>query len=347
MTDVLQDYSTDHPGKMGWGTELFTEDERLDKEVRAYAALQKSNQASKIVRAPAKAVVNQKLVEDVRKLQSLDGIEDGFSFMHLERIVFGQVIPWKAQIIGSCVASGGSYADTGRMMVEAYLLQDPEQLFGTEYVGPDNVCPFAPYNYRWGRHYGGLNGNMDGSFCAEHIRGKLENGFLLCSDVQEGYKDSWFPEPQSSSEYKKWGANNNLVNKYSSKVKHYLLESERVTSNTDFIELLTVHLKPMQICSNYGFAPSGTISGWTWNGQPVYQYRRSGNWAHNMTVYGAVKVRGNWWIMIRNSWGFNAHRNGSWFAVSAEDFRNWLKNAECMTIGDIQLPENTNPFPTF
>ena len=347
MTTFLEDASTSFPGPMGWGTELDTDKERLTKELQAYDALIDSTDSKFLSRSQPKSVVNNTLMEKVKKLQEQDGIEDGFSFMHLERCIFGEIIPWKAQIIGSCVASGGMYADVGRMLVEAFLVQEPEHLFGDNYVGPNNVAPFAPYNYRAGRKYGNLNGNMDGSFCAEHIKGKLEYGYLMCNAKNLDYQETWLPEPLNGGEYRKWGSNDNLLNKFRPQVKNTLIETEKVNEGSDVLTLLTSHFKPMQICSNYGFAPTGKISGWTFNGQPVYQYRRSGNWAHNMTVYGAVKVKNNWWVIIRNSWGFNAHRNGCWFAVSLGDFESWLKNAECMTIGNIDLPDIQfgNPFP--
>ncbi len=346
-TIFTTDASTHQPGKMGWGTELHSDAQRLSKEQIAFGELQQS-MPSMVQRRPARDVVNDKLLSTVQQLQEKDGIDEGFSFLHLERAIFGEVIPWKKQIIGSCVASGGVYADVGRACVEAFLVQQPEQLFGDEWVGPDNIAPFAPYNYRAGRYFGNLNGNMDGSFCAEHIQGKLEYGYVTCAQVQEelGYQDTWYPEPQSSSEYRRWGANNKLLDQFKPKAKFRLIETEKVKDAADGLTLQTEHFKPMQICSNWGFAPTSTIAGWTFLGEPVYQYRRRGNWAHNMTIYGCVKVRNNWWVIIRNSWGFNAHRNGCWFAISIEDWDQWLRQAECMSIGDMDLPdiEFGNPF---
>lgn len=344
MPTFIDDYSTSHPGKMGWGTELFNDTQRMVHEKMAQTTLE-SVCGELLIRQDAKPVVNTTLNDQVNILMGNDGIEDGFSFLHLEKAVYGDVIDWVAQIIGSCVASGGFYADVARLTVECFLLQDPEQLFGNTFIGPNSLAPFAPWNYRWGRHYGNLNGNMDGSFCAEHIRGKLEKGYLLCSDIAEGYPDNWLPEPQDASTYRRWGANNQLVDKYASLARFKLLESESVHTGNDLMDLVVVHKKPMQICSNYGFAPTERINGFEWEGQPVYLYRRKGNWAHNMTIYGCVKVNGNWYVIVRNSWGKNAHRNGCFFVVSMEDANRWLRDAECMTIGNIDAADNPNPFP--
>ena len=346
------DNSTSQPGKMGWGTELFNEAQRLITERIGFAKLAMAVDESYLFRHLPKTVVNTDLMTSVKRLMELDGIDisaGSFSFMHLERCIFGDIIPWRAQIIGSCVASGGMIATVGRCLVEAFLVQQPEQLFGNEWIGPDNFAPWAPANYRAGRDRGGLNGNMDGSFCAPHVQGEMEYGYLMCNVVKEGegYNDDWFPEPQSGSTYRQWGANNRLIDKYENTVKAKLLESEKVVDADESVKLQTVHFKPHQICSSWGFAPTETIAGWTWMGQPVYQYRRRGSWAHNMTVYGAVKVNGQWWVMIRNSWGMDAHKNGCWFAVSIEDYAAWLRQAEVMSKGDIDLPdiEFGNPFP--
>ena len=58
-----------------------------------------------------------------------------------------------------------------------------------------------------------------------------------------------------------------------------------------------------------------------------------------MSVVACVEIGGNWFIIIKNSWG-NAHRNGDWFAISLELFDTWLRDAECMTIGDMELTDN-------
>lgn len=98
---------------------------------------------------------------------------------------------------------------------------------------------------------------------------------------------------------------------------------------------LITHLKPQMICSGWGFAPKSQISG-----TKFWTYVRSGSWAHNMTRQGYLKIKGNWYLDLENSWGMNAHKNGDYMLVPAEVDDQWVRDAEIQTIGELILPES-------
>lgn len=245
----------------------------------------------------------------------------------------------------NCVASGGMRAMTRRTLIESFILNEPEEIFGTKLVGTNNVAPYAPYSYRAGRKKGGIDGMMDGSFCNAHIEGAMDYGILPCSAA--GLVSDTFPEPQNTRLYKEWGANDSLLNKFSSVGRTYkLIESENITDINRLWSALEEDMKPMMICSDWAFKPAKQHPTWKFaNGDPVWIYTRDtrNSWAHNMTidsalVHGSEKFNG-----IDNSWGDSAHKNGSFFILEANEMERWIRDAEIMTIGDIDMTDNTKP----
>jgi hypothetical protein len=282
-----------------------------------------------------------KLVKD---LMAADGIVDGFSCRHVEKTVFGGFLAWLAQIIGSCVASGGARAWTRRTLIEAFLLNDPEEIFGTKIIGIDNVSHFVPYSYRAGRSFSNIRG--DGSYCSIHIRGFKEYGALPCSTP--GIKSDAFPEPQSARLYRDYGSSNDVLNKFKDVAKKFtLLESGKVTSASQAKEILTVKKSPIMVCSNWAFEPDYTHPTWKLaDGTPVVIYKRNRrtSWSHNMTDDAWVVIEnGEEFVIIDNSWGQRAHKNGSWFPIPVSLYDSWCKDSERMYIGDIDLKDNEVP----
>jgi len=340
MSTILNTYEP--VGQMGWGEEFQTVQQKLDIEKRIYSDL--FDEVPHLLQPKDPKPVNAELLAKVKELQQADGIDDGFTMLHLTQAVFGQQFDWRAQIIGSCVASGAMRTLAYRMIAESFLLNDPETLFGVDIEGTDSLAPFACYHYRAGRKIGGLNGG-DGSFCDAQIKGLLQYGMLTC-DVQ-GLQSDAFPEPQSASLYRRWGNSNSLLEQYADKGKiRRLTESVNVSSADQAKQFLIQHQKPMNICSNWGFAPDTVHRSWKLaNGQYVVIYKRSGSWAHNMSVIGFVIVGGQEFVIIENSWGKSAHKNGTWFAIPASLFDSWLRSAECMTVGEIDMVDNGSVWP--
>lgn len=339
---MSQDMAMSRPGPMGWGLPEHTMPARYLAEQRQFSKFA-SERPAMYCRRDAK-IANDTLMKRVEARMAEDGIEGGFDLRYLEMTLWGKQLQWLQQLIGSCVASGGMRAWTRRQMVEIFLFGSPETLFGTTIVGPQNLAHFAPYSYRAGRRRGGLN-RGDGSFCSVHIEGLMKDGALPCwAEGLASHTDA-FPEPQKESTYRQWGssAGNALMDKFKSIATQYLLlESEKVKSAADAQTLIVEHKKPLMICSDWAFKPDKPHPTWkTKDGQPIWIYtrNRADSWAHNMTLIGSIKgPDSNGYKTVENSWGMNAHKNGDYFIIRDSEADTWLNDAECQSIGDIQLP---------
>lgn len=335
----MLDNSVSSPGKMGWGLPVQSDAARLDSEKRLFESVIHTNEEAFVPKADPD--YNEQRFKVVRDLMEADGIEDGFSTNHVEPAVFGTFLGWLAQIIGSCVGSGGGRGWTQRVLTELFLLNEPEKPFGTQITGPNNVCQFIPYSYRAGRRRGGLNGG-DGSFCSVHIEGFLQDGALPCST--SGIQTDAFPEPQNARTYRSMGNSNSFMDQFKPvATKYRMTESIKITDADQALEVMTKKFQPFMICSMWAFEPAEKHPTWKLaNGTPVYIYRRNSrtSWAHNMTIVAIIKVSGKWYVIVKNSWGMTAHRNGDWFAIPIELFASWCRSAEIASIGNITLDKN-------
>jgi hypothetical protein len=325
------------PGPMGWGLANETESKLHDMEKRALDEL--ANLApSCVMRHETRDPKNEALLQTVRDQVKAAGWDDGMILPFLFKEATKLQPAWLRQLIGSCVASGDMRTTAYRMVAEIFVFNDPEELPGSKFSGPESLAFFAPYSYRAGRKLAGINGNSDGSLCLPHIRGKMQFGHLPCN--AQGLRSDAFPEPQSQSDYKRWGANDTLLNQFAAQANPFkLLESEPVKSVADIHELVCTHLKPANICSMWGFRSSRRPLGQDANGATINQWTRSGQWAHNMSVVGHVKKGGAEFVIIENSWG-NFHDGSTCFAVEASEMDRWLRQAECQSVGEIDLKDN-------
>jgi len=341
--DLLVDNAMSQRGEMGWGeydtdpleTKLKIERERLEVMQnivpnRFNASLGK--EANKVVLAKVKAAMAE------------DGIEDGFDPSYLFKTVFGNFPEWLAQIIGSCVASGGMRVCTFRTLVEVVLLGEPEETLGGLMVGRDNLNHFAPFSYRAGRKIGGLN-RGDGSFCEAHIQGLMQYGFLPCNTG--GLDSDAFPEPQSASDYRRWGNSDSLLNEFAPAAQKFdLVTSSEIKSADDITIAVKDRFEPAMICSQWAFAPAEKHPTWKHaDGTPVWIYRRNtrDSWPHNMSVIAVILHRGKWYVKVWNSWPKSSHKNGFWFVIPIEEFATWIRSAQCQTIGDLALRDMSSP----
>lgn len=325
---------------MGWGLPYQTFQDRLDDESRARDQLMAIAPRC-LSRQKAKEVKNAELLERVRELMAKDGIEGGFSFLHLVEAVAGKWIEWPAQLIGSCVASGDKETTAARMMAEVHLFNEPESLPGIETTGRSNLSFFAPYSYRAGRKLAGINGVGDGSLCVPHIRGKMQFGHLPCDAA--GLVSDSFPEPQNVQTYRNWGSSDKLLNEFAGAAGRFrLLESEKVRTVDELKTLAVEHHKPANQCSIWAFKRGEKIEGWkTRDGKPVYQWVRDtrAEWAHNLSRMGYVQYAGKWFGIVKNTWG-DFHDGRSWFPISEETDADWLRQSECQSVGNIDLAES-------
>lgn len=329
-------------GPMGWGDPFENDSSRYDNERRIYDQLAEEN--PRFVSARAPKPINEKRLAILKEEMGKDGIEGGMSLQHLQMAVFGTWLPWLAQIIGSCVASGGLRVTVLRQLAEIFMLNDTEEVLGTKLVGTNNLSPFGPFSYRAGRKIAGIN-RGDGSYCGAHIKGMQQYGILPCSTP--GIVSDAFPEPQSSSLYRKYGNQDDILNQFRDvAAKHKLLESVKITNESIAREQLVDGLKPFMVCSNWAFEPDYKHPSWKLrDGSPVYIYRRNRrtSWAHNMSIVGIVQVGTDWFVIVDNSWGPRAHKNGSFFVIPMSLYLDWLRSSEQMSIGELDLPDITNP----
>lgn len=330
------DFAVENPGPMGWGVD----DTREETEKRLAGVLEESAPELLMRRAP-KEPRDAALIQRVRDGMEADGMTGGMHLRYIEPIVFGAFLVYLRQLIGSCVASTAFRLGVIRMLWESFALGDAEEIFGTKLIGQNNIAPFAPYHYRAGRMLGGLNGG-DGSFCSSQVEGLQKYGFLPCDTP--GLVSDAYPEPQNTRTYREMGNSNSFLNKFAPHGrKHLLNESEPVKSADDARTLITEHFKPLAICSMWAFKPAQTHPTWKLaDGTPVviYQRDRSTSWGHSMSIVGFVDVDGKEFVIVLNSWGDRAHRNGDWFAIPAEVFAAWVRDADCRSYGDIEMTDN-------
>lgn len=330
---------------MGWGMPWQNLQQRLDDEQRAREQLAALAPAA-LMRHKAKQLKNDALLAKVRELMAKDGMDEGFSFLHLHEAVTGTFPDWLPQLIGSCVASGDKETTAGRMMVESHLFEEPETLPGSNTSGTNNLSFFAPFNYRAGRKLAGINGNGDGSLCLPHIRGKMQYGHLPCDTL--GLAADAFPEPQNQSTYRAWGATDKFLNEFGAAAgKFKLLESEKVTNPDELWTLHTEHFKPANICSMWAFKRGPKHPTWkTRDGKPVNIWVRDtrNEWAHNMSRMGYVVVGGRKFGIVKNTWG-PFHDGRSWFVIDESTDEAWLRQAECQTVGNIDMQDNPPAWP--
>lgn len=325
------------PGPMGWGLLSESESSLFDKEKRAFEQL--ANLApSHVMRHQAKEPKNDALLKRVEDQVKAAGWDDGMILPFLFHEVTKIQPNWVAQKIGSCVASTHLRTTAYRMVAEVFVFNDTEELPGTKLNGVDSLGFFAPFNYRAGRKLAGINGNSDGSLCLPNIRGAMQFGHLPCNTA--GLQSDAFPEPQSEATYRKWGANDTLLNQYASAAAPFkLLESEPVKTPDDSKTLIMQHLKPQNICSMWGFKSTKKKLGNGPDGKPIYQWTRSGQWAHSMSVVGVVQFGGVWYVIIENSWD-DYHDGSQMFAVEFNEYDRWLKQAECQSVGEIDMTDS-------
>lgn len=325
---------------MGWGLPYQTFNERTDLENQARERLAELVPGM-VIRQRAKEVKNEGLLKRVRELMAKDGMEGGFSFLHLLEAVAGRPVEWLPQLIGSCVASGDKETTAARMFAEVHLFNEPESLPGSETSGRSNISFFAPYSYRAGRKLAGINGNGDGSLCVPHIRGKMQFGHLPC-DASNLTSDS-FPEPQDQAYYRRWGSSDAMLNQFTEVGgKFRLLESEKVRTVDELKTLAVEHHKPANQCSIWAFKRGEKIEGWkTRDGNPVFRWVRDtrAEWAHNLSRMGYVEIGGRWFGIVKNTWG-PFHDGRSWFVIDEETDADWIRQSEVQSVGNIDMADS-------
>ena len=251
---------------------------------------------------------------------------------YFENLVFNRHIPWPAQIIGSCVASGAFRCLVIRSLIDTLLFGDNETRLGTQITGRNNIAPYAPWHYGMGRRYAGIRGRGDGSTCNGQIQALMAKGFLPC-DAKDLTSDR-YPEPTNTSLYRDYGAGQYLDKFAPQAIVFDLLESERVQSYEHTRTKLVDEYKPMMNCSGWAFRPDRKHRDGFW----IYTRDRSNSWSHNLSVTGMRRASDNEeFVRIDNSWPLNAHRDGPHFYIRAEEDDRWARASMRRSYGDLKL----------
>lgn len=313
-----------------WEFDTDTPQKSLANERRIFERMEESA-PQRFEAQPARETKNEVVVAQLKKMMADDGYGEGsMDTDYLERLATsdGSNFRWLAQIIGSCVASGGMRVQCHRSLADILVFGDFEETLGTNLTGTNNLAHFAPYSYGQGRRFGGMRGG-DGSYCSVHIKGFMEKGWLPCDTP--GLQSDAYPEPQNTRTYRAWG-NWQYLDEFERFATPFdLIESERITDADRMVVCLRDEFKPAMICSGWGFAPARQHRDGFW------VYRRSGSWPHNMSIVGVrVASDGKIFIKVKNSWGMNAHRDGDHFWIEIDLFASWLRSAECRTLGQMK-----------
>ena len=333
------------PGPMGWGVGVA---KPLAQDLSMLEANQEASPAFYTGRPgqPYQEAYVKRVFESLAEFYP--GLSAGFTQWALGR--YGSALDLNmqrlpAQVIGSCVASGGGRVFGYRTLTQILIYGKFELLMGRDLTGDNSVASYMPYNYGWGRKIAGLRGG-DGSFCAPHIESFRLHGALDCNTAGlTGRK----PEPSSASEYRSWGNWNHIEDYEEEGKKIRLMESERIEDAERLWEVVVEQHKPCMICSSWGFQPLRFLPQFN-----LWEYRHSGSWAHNMSISGGLDFNGDRFIDVGNTWGYNAHKPvpglsdpgedyGPNFYTSLDTADAWLKQAVCMTIGDIDLLDSEDP----
>lgn len=320
----------------GWGDPTLSGEKNMymekighEKNIRTYGE-EWFSKPSRIL--PASEDSEQKRVMD--ELRQLMPFDKGWDSRFLERIVYGKELVRGPQNIGNCVGYSNYLLIAIRIAWELLIKGDYEAALGDySIVSP---VPFIPFGYGVGRclvGQTGLCGGGDGSFCSVQIKGNLEYG-ILPSDLD--VLNSFSERPQGTASIgRSWGRNaGGVLQKYAEYASDIVLKHSYAIKDTDAAWEAIVELgMPLQICSMWAFREREriTINDWTF-----WLYTRSGQWAHSMQIISAFEDprTGRKYFMVGNQWG-HYHKDGWWFVIDEDTLAKWLREADCVTIGEI------------
>lgn len=353
LTKIERQY-TQHANELGWGDPTDWANHRLIKERRHRVEMEDqqffSNLDDRMMLADADT---ESPMEQL--CRSMFQFDQGWSFHASEQLLYGEPLVHSQGSVGSCVGAGGGLAIAAKASQEILNEGDLEDPVGWSPQDGNNLrdhaMPFTGYHYGAGRcknlwdgeRFVGSISRGDGSYCSVQIWAYKTVGILPCDRVKDRFRG---PFPQSS-DVRSWGNNRrDELNEHLDIASEFRMsESVVVRSGQDLMNVITVLKQPCHICSGWGFASAGF--------DPRYEmtiYRRSGTWYHNMTIYGVFEVKGTWFVIVKNSWGAEAHREigrgfpAGCFVIPLSLFDSWIPQAECMSIGELTLPK---PSPLF
>lgn len=326
--------------QFGWAYDNLDEADLHSKE--QYAIDKLYDDMPVACKATSAATVLPEMQKAWDKFQADRGRFPGsFDWTLLDEFAIGGPLHWLPQIIGSCVASNTFPGVVDRMIYQVALLGEPHEYFGKNEFGQNNLAFYAPYTYGAARKRGNMLGGGDGLYCEVMAESMLKDGFLLCntpalvSICQSANlaKDKDFPEPQSASFYRQWGAGKHLsaVAKYAD---YRMMSSEVIKSTADLDRAIEAG-SPCFHCSGIAVKKVGTHK----DGFAIHGRNPADSWAHNMRHAGYfIASDGEKFYRFANtSWGVDVIYN-----IPVREADDWFarRRVTCMSIGPIDAPKS-------
>lgn len=261
----------------------------------------------------------------------------------LDEFVFGVVLAWLPQIIGSCVVSNTFRGWVMRLLYQIALLGMPQEYLGRNEFGPKNLSFYGPYTYGMARRRGNLRGG-DGLFGDVMAESLVLDGVLpcttpalieLCGRNNVG-REKDYPEPQSASFYRAWG-DWKYIDQFKQYADYSLQEAPIVKSADDVIERSKLGM-PCFFCSMIAIRKVGTHK----DGFAIHGRDPGNAWAHNMEFLGFfIASDGDVFFRFSNeSWGITNIYN-----VPYKEVVDWFRNRQptSYAIGTINAPSSAPP----
>jgi hypothetical protein len=261
----------------------------------------------------------------------------------LDEFVFGMVLAWLPQIIGSCVVSNTFRGWVMRMLYQIALLGMPMEYLGRSEFGPKNLAFYGPFTYGSARRRGNMRGG-DGLYGDVMAESLLKDGVLSCANpaLMELLKrngvasEKDFPEPQNKAFYRAWG-DWRYLDDFKQYADYSLQECPAVKSADDVIARAKVGM-PSFFCSMIAIHKTGTHK----DGFAIHKRNPRDAWAHNMEFLGFFYASdGDLFFRFSNeSWGITNIYN-----VPYDEVVDWFRNRQptSFAIGTINGPKSAPP----
>lgn len=221
------------------------------------------------------------------------------------------------QQTGSCVGNGVGQAMRTLMAIEIVRLGDPEEM----------VMPFWLLCYGKSREYAGMRGRGEGSLGSTAAKAAEKDGFLIATaEGLERWQDqnglTWGREAEL-----RWSDGAAIEAKWLETSRQHIIKSAANVRNADQVTEAIINGYPVTIASMWGGQMQCQVQG----NPGRLMNRRTGRWAHQMSVHGYERhpELGEIYYIL-NSWGVRAHGGPCPSGAPLGGF--WVKKADMQSI---------------
>jgi hypothetical protein len=347
--ETVANYSDPVRGPTGWGHPDFNLIQKTAIEESGFERLGEMSNVK--LTFGSKQTTGAPPIDPVfeQVIRSKFQFDEGWDFMVAERMCYNlspEETLMVVQLIGICVGASHCALFASRYAHEIVAIGDAEEPFGRQQLG----MPFWPYSYGVGRLVGGiLHPSEDGSYCSSQMEGTLKYGVLPCFveglEKYAGRGHAALPQGTAKSG-RLFGGNKKEIEKWTDKAVHFQMVEAPIAKTADDAKSLMVEKHtPLLICSAWAFKYKGFDTKY---GVHLYERDRDDEWHHAMQLVAMFAIKGQWFVAVRNQWGYDAHKGspeigipGGCMVLTFEEFAKWIRGAEVMGIGEIVgLPSN-------